>query len=145
MCTNLHICTHKSGGDGGGYIAGDSDGQSYANIIGNYFISGPSTTIAAFTRGNANFHGFVSGNYYDSNKNGALDGSAIGSASSNYGGLAITNTRYAYPAPTRVLTAPQAIDLAIKSVGVSMVRDSIDKRLISELQTYGTTGELITE
>ena len=55
-------------GGGGGYIAGDSDGQSYANIISNYFISGPSTSVTAFTRGNANFHGYVSGNYYDSDK-----------------------------------------------------------------------------
>jgi hypothetical protein len=44
-------------GGGGGYIAGDSDGQSYANVINNYFISGPSTSVTAFTRGNANFHG----------------------------------------------------------------------------------------
>ena len=44
-------------GGGGGYIAGDSDGQSNANIINNYFISGPSTSVTAFTRGNANFHG----------------------------------------------------------------------------------------
>lgn len=44
-------------GGGGGYIAGDSSGQSYANIINNYFISGPSTSVTAFTRGNENFHG----------------------------------------------------------------------------------------
>lgn len=44
-------------GGGGGYIAGDSDGHSNANIINNYFISGPSTSVTAFTRGNANFHG----------------------------------------------------------------------------------------
>jgi len=45
-------------GGGGGYIAGDSDGQSQANIVSNYFIAGPSTgSTAAFTRGNANFHG----------------------------------------------------------------------------------------
>ena len=47
-------------GGGGGYIAGDSDGQSNANIINNYFISGPSTSVTAFTRGNANFHGCAS-------------------------------------------------------------------------------------
>lgn len=45
-------------GGGGGYIAGgDSAGQSYANVLNNYFIKGPSTTIAPFTRGNENFHG----------------------------------------------------------------------------------------
>uniref|UniRef100_L2FBN5 Pectate lyase n=1 Tax=Colletotrichum fructicola (strain Nara gc5) TaxID=1213859 RepID=L2FBN5_COLFN len=57
-------------GGGGGYIAGDSDGASYANIINNYFISGPSTSVTAFTRGNANFRGYVKNNFYDSNKDG---------------------------------------------------------------------------
>jgi hypothetical protein len=52
-------------GGGGGYIAGDSDGQSYANIMNNVFISGPSTSAHPFTRGNANFHTYVSRNYYD--------------------------------------------------------------------------------
>jgi hypothetical protein len=43
-------------GGGGGYIAGDSQADSYANIINNYFISGPDTTVTAFTRGNSYFH-----------------------------------------------------------------------------------------
>lgn len=66
--------TSIQGGGGGGYIAGDSAGLSYANIVGNYFISGPSTSVTAFTRGNANFHGYVSGNFYDPDKDGVLDG-----------------------------------------------------------------------
>lgn len=55
-------------GGGGGYIAGDSDGQSYANILNNVFISGPSTSTHPFTRGNANFHTYVQRNYYDPSK-----------------------------------------------------------------------------
>ncbi len=34
-------------GGGGGYIAGDSAGASFANIVNNVFISGPSTSITA--------------------------------------------------------------------------------------------------
>jgi hypothetical protein len=101
--------------------------------------------VSAFTRGNANFHGYVSGNYYDAYQNGALDGSAIDVTSSNYGGMVIMDTRYSYPAPSMILTAPQVVELTIKPVGASLVRDSIDTRLISELQSYGTTGELITD
>lgn len=53
-------------GGGGAYIAGgDSAGQSYANIMNNVFISGPSTSVLPFTRGNANFHAYVQRNYYD--------------------------------------------------------------------------------
>lgn len=74
-----------------GYIAGDSDGQSYANIIGNVFVSGPSTSAhpcktaasvlkhpvkhasRTVTRGNANFHAYVSDNYYDPDQVCRLD------------------------------------------------------------------------
>lgn len=54
-------------GGGGAYIAGDSAGQSYANVVNNYFISGPSSSVAAFTRGNANFHGceYTAWNLYE--------------------------------------------------------------------------------
>jgi hypothetical protein len=48
-----------------GYIAGDSEGDSYTNIVGNAFISGPSTQVHPFTRGNSYFHTFVQNNYYD--------------------------------------------------------------------------------
>jgi hypothetical protein len=44
-----------------------------------------------------------------------------------------------------VLTAPRAVDLAIKSVSANLMRDSIDTRLISELETYRTARELITD
>ncbi|CAE6405735.1 unnamed protein product [Rhizoctonia solani] len=56
-------------GGGGGYITGGSKGQSYANIMNNVFISGPSTQGNPFTCGSANFRAYVQRNYYDPNKN----------------------------------------------------------------------------
>lgn len=135
-----------TGGGGGGYIAGgDSEGLSYVNIIGNYFISGPSTSATAFTRGNGNFYGYVSQNVYDSDKDGVLNGLGIAATSSNYGGMVINKTKYDYPAPAKILTAQQSLDLALNSVGASLVRDSIDTRLIDEVKSYGTLGELISD
>ncbi|KAF2824438.1 pectate lyase-like protein [Ophiobolus disseminans] len=132
-------------GGGGGYIAGDSEGASEANIVGNYFISGPSTTVTAFTRGNANFKAYVEANFYDSDKNGALSGTQLGASSSNYGGLAIQTAKYTFPSPAKILSAADALVLAEKSVGASKVRDSVDKRLITELQSYGKIGQLISD
>ncbi|KAK1993993.1 hypothetical protein LX36DRAFT_556528, partial [Colletotrichum falcatum] len=34
-------------------------GASFANVVGNYFVTGPSACVAAFTRGNANFRAYV--------------------------------------------------------------------------------------
>ena len=132
-------------GGGGGYIAGDSSAASEANIVGNYFISGPSTSVTAFTRGNENFKGYVEGNFYDSNRDGTLDGTEQGASSSNYGGMVIQTAKFPFPAPEKTLSAEDALRLAESSVGASKVRDVVDTRLIEELKSYGKTGELISD
>jgi len=132
-------------GNGGGYIAGDSSAQSEANVVGNYFVSGPSTSVAPFTRGNANFKAFVKANFYDDNRNGALDGAEIAVSSSNYGGVNIQPLRFAYPAPAKVLAARDALTFVAASAGASKVRDTVDQRLVAELKSYGKMGELITD
>lgn len=132
-------------GAGGGYIAGDSAGPSEANIIGNYFVSGPSTSVTAFTRGNANFKGYVQGNFYDSDKNGALSGVELAASSANYGGMAIAANMFAHPVPTKVLSAAEALRYVEASVGASRVRDAVDERLVAELKSYGKVGQLIKD
>jgi hypothetical protein len=123
-------------GGGGGYIAGDSSGQSCkdvpsvgfnrrnrlvltisdANIIGNYFISGPSTSVTAFTRGNANFHGYVENNYYDPDQDGTLNGSPLGEVSSSYGGMEIVTEKYDYPAVEQLLTPDEVVTYVTESM-----------------------------
>ncbi|OTA59305.1 polysaccharide lyase family 1 protein [Hypoxylon sp. EC38] len=133
-------------GGGGAYIAGDSEGQSYANIINNYFISGPSTSVTAFTRGNANFHGYVSENYYDSNKDGTLNGSPLCVQTSCYSEMDIQNTRFDYPGPERLKAAPDAVTYVLNNVGADFpARDDVDKGLVAEVQSWGKKGELISE
>ncbi|KAL4916172.1 putative pectate lyase C [Aspergillus aurantiobrunneus] len=132
-------------GGGGGYIAGDSDGQSYVNIIGNYFISGPSTSVTAFTRGNANFHGYVENNFYDSDQDGTLNGSELGADSSNYGGMEIVETKHDYPAPESILTPEEVVTYVTENVGASLVRDAVDAFLVEEVLSYGAEGALISD
>jgi hypothetical protein len=132
-------------GGGGAYIAGNSSTDSEANIMGNYFISGPSTSVSAFTRGNANFKGYVDANFYDSNRNGVVDGTALGVNSSDYGGMDIQTTKFPFPGPISILSAADALALAETSVGASKVRDTVDTRLIEELKSYGKLGELISD
>jgi len=132
-------------GGGGAYIAGDSEGASEANIVGNYFVSGPSSSVPAFTRGNANFKAYVESNIYDSDKDGKLGGAELEASSANYGGVAIQNTKYAHPAPEKILPASDALMLAVKLVGASLVRDAVDKQLITELQSFGNLGQLMTD
>ncbi|KAL4954690.1 putative pectate lyase C [Aspergillus filifer] len=132
-------------GGGGGYIAGDSAGQSYANIIQNYFISGPSTSVTAFTRGNENFHGYVSNNYYDPDQDGTLNGSPLGEESSSYGGMEIVTEKYDYPAVATLLSPEEVVSYVTENVGASLVRDAVDDSLIAQVLTYGTEGALISD
>jgi pectate lyase len=133
-------------GGGGGYIAGDSSAQSYANIINNYFISGPSTSVTAFTRGNANFHGFVSNNFYDSNRDGTLNGAALCVSTSCYSSMDIVGTRFNYPAPAKILAPADAVAYVTKNVGNNFpVRDSLDAALIAEVNSCGKKGALIDD
>ncbi|BCS17310.1 polysaccharide lyase family 1 protein [Aspergillus puulaauensis] len=132
-------------GGGGGYIAGDSDGESHANIIGNYFISGPSTSVTAFTRGNANFHGYVENNFYDPDQDGTLSGSELGASSDSYGGIEIVDTKYDYPAVENTLTPDEAVTYVTENVGASLVRDEVDTNLVEQVLSYGTDGALISD
>lgn len=131
-------------GGGGGYIAGDSDGQSYVNVVNNYFVSGPDTSVTAFTRGNENFHGYVSNNFYDANQNGALDGSALCETTDCYSDMDIVTTAYDYPAPATLLTPEEAVSVVLNSTGCSFPsRDDVDALLVAQVESYGTDGALI--
>ncbi len=75
---------------------GGSAGNSYVNIINNYYISGPSSSISAFTRGTPTFVPYVSGNFYDSIPDGILNGRAV-PRTAYEGVTTFQNTPYAYP------------------------------------------------
>ncbi|KAI1752630.1 fibronectin [Xylaria castorea] len=133
-------------GGGGGYIAGDSDGQSYANVINNYFISGPTTSVTAFTRGNANFHGYVSNNFYDSDRNGVLDGSALCVKTTCYSDMDIVATKYDYPGPTTLRSPQDAVTYVLDHAGTTYPsRDAVDAHLVAEVRSWGKTGQLISD
>lgn len=80
-----------------------------ANIIGNYFISGPSTSVTAFTRGNAEFHGYVKTNFYDSDRDGTLNGSELDASAANYGGMDLVATKHDYPEVAFTMTPDEAV------------------------------------
>ncbi|KAK1970059.1 pectate lyase [Colletotrichum sublineola] len=132
-------------GPGGGYIAGDSAGASYANIVNNYFISGPSTSVAAFTRGNPNFRGYVRDNFHDSNRDGSLNGAALCVSAACYSDLAIQTAPFAYPPPARLLAPAATVAHISARAGASIVRDAVDVALLKELASYGKFGKLISD
>ena len=128
-------------GNGGGYILGDSAGQSHANISNNYFIAGPNSPAAAFTRGNLNFHVFADNNFHDANRNGALDGAAVPPA--GYTTVDFAPARFPYPAVATLLAPADAYAHIVAHAGASLHRDQVDAYMINELTSVGTVGAQI--
>jgi autotransporter-associated beta strand protein len=130
-------------GSGGGYIpAGDSAGLSYANLINNYFITGPTFVGSPFKSGNLNYNIYHAGNFQDLNNNGALDGTLVTDAS--FPTLQIVPTQFNYAPPATLLTAQQSVAHVLAYAGASLRRDAADSYMIAELASLGLSGAQIS-
>ncbi|KAL1685888.1 polysaccharide lyase family 1 protein [Schizophyllum commune] len=132
-------------GGGGGYIEGDSSAVSEVNIVGNAFISGPSTSVPPFTRGNKNFNAYVADNYYDPDQDGTLNGHVLSVDTDSYADITFKDARFDYPAPANLMNSTDALAYVMAHAGASLVRDSVDKYILDEVASYGTKGALISD
>ncbi len=125
------------------YVAGDSAGLSYGNMVNNYFIAGPSSSELhdPISRGNRNYNMYLDGNYYDGNLNGVLDGQLFTEADVD-DELTYVPQRFDYP-QIATDSAERAYEKVLNSVGASLSRDSVDTRLINGVMTQ--TGMLISD
>ncbi|MBN2166124.1 MAG: carbohydrate-binding protein [Marinilabiliaceae bacterium] len=123
-----------------GYIMGDTDGTSECNLIGNYFIYGPSSSSNThITNTTPTFYVYGSDNRVDSNKDGTLNGSIM----TDYKTATVESSPYAYPGVNQLMSAKDALYHVIDNVGASIVRDAVDELLISQLTSFGTAGQII--
>ncbi|MBD8489520.1 T9SS type A sorting domain-containing protein [Echinicola sp. CAU 1574] len=131
-------------GRGGGYIMGGSSAESRVNIVNNYYIDGPSTSIRPFSRGTESFIPYVEGNYHDGNLNGMLDGSLV--ERSAYDGITtFADSPYGYDFPEQVMTAQESYAYVLENVGANYPRrDQVDEFLMTELTSLGLEGKLIS-
>lgn len=127
-----------------GYIqGGGSQGKSYANVIGNYFIAGPETgDTAPFNRSNENFNLYASDNWYDGNFNGQLDGKLV--EREIYEPVSWMEEPFDYPQVT-TLPAEEAYERVVAQVGASLKRDQVDDFLIGDLTSLGKKGMTISD
>lgn len=138
-------------GGGAAYnMGGESEGNSYAEITGNYFMRGPWQNAARpLSGGNSNFFYFGDDNYYDSNLNGIFDGEPLtdaeytasgGRRASSMESLDAESPK-AHPEIEGRMSAVEAFEWVAKYVGPCLpVRDEVDQYLIDQLLSYGTMG-----
>jgi hypothetical protein len=137
-------------GSGGGYILGDSEGNSWGVIENNYFIKGPDTGgTEAFVRANEYFQVCQSSNYIDYSTDGILNGRLavnddFGSATFVPDYSSFVNSPKAHPSIINKLSAENAYKWIVDSVGpILPCRDEVDKYVVNELKSLGAAGSLI--
>jgi hypothetical protein len=122
------------------YTSGNTGGYFSHDIIGNYFITGPSTSTAkdAFYQMDSYQSVYASGNYLDDNEDGELNGSSyntIGSAIKLSAPWASDSSSLA------TLSATEAVAYVLANSG-GLPRDELDTFVISQVKSYGTSGTL---
>jgi len=123
-----------------GYTAGNSAGVFKHDIIGNYFITGPSTTSSgnAFYQMNKQ-EVYINGNYEDSNKDGILNGVVMGYPEGS------THLTAPWDPTTKsipTMSAADAYAYVVANVGASLHRDSVDAQVIGNVTSLGKSGSL---
>ncbi len=123
-----------------GYIMGNTSGTSECNMLGNYFIYGPSSSSGThFTGSTETFYVYAEDNWVDDDTDGVLDGTLI----SDYGSATVMSSAYDYPGVSDLMSAQDALAYVIDNVGSSLERDEVDELLISQVESYGTSGSII--
>jgi autotransporter-associated beta strand protein len=120
-----------------GYTCGDTSGEFWHDIIGNYFITGPATDTVNndYFQIGSNQTLYESGNFRDSNEDGALNGSTV-----NSGDITQVLTPNSPLTPTiPAVTAATAFRRNISVVG-AWPRDQVDNVILAEVRTCGTGG-----
>lgn len=149
-------------GNGAAYnMGGDSEGPSETAIENNYFIVGPGgnwmddgtgaivfsylTPTKPFVDGNQLFRTYCVGNYYDTDKNGTLNGRPVDLATECTGTPTFLEIRSAlHPLISNQTTAEEAYNWVVKNVGASLpARDQVDAYLVDELTSLGGKGTII--
>jgi hypothetical protein len=130
---------------GSGYVGGHSEKDRYTDLLGNYFIKGPSSKGDAFL---AMFwpsdHVYQTNNMVDLNKNGKLDGRHI--TNNDFALMKATvSTKSVLDRliPVQVDTPESAFKDVANNAGDILCRDSVDKRLIYQALSLGGDGRII--
>lgn len=123
-----------------GIIGGHSAADNYQDVINNYFIAGPDGSQKYFDDWTATDHLYSTGNYYDGNRDGKLNGTLI---TDYHNATPMQNPNFNTTHPMNVETAEKAYYSIVEHVGASRIRDSHDRRILEQLTSLGTKGSFI--
>lgn len=130
-----------------GLCGGHSAKDRELDVIGNYFIAGPSSNDRFAGQFLQTDHVYQEGNFIDLDKDGVLNGRLAEPAEfhrpdeEKYTLPTFVEAASVKPAiPVTVLAAAQAFETVAAQAGASLRRDEVDRRLLSELLSLGKKG-----
>jgi pectate lyase len=129
-----------------GLVGGHSEADHFLDAVGNYFIAGPNSGAHAVGEFTGTDHVFQKDNFADGNKNGKLDGRTLTATDFGSGENAPTIVKELTVSPLTNVTvepAQSAFSNVIAHAGCSLHRDTVDAKLIDEVSSLGTRGEII--
>lgn len=127
-----------------GFVGGHSAADHYQDILGNYFIAGPSSTDHVLSMFTKTDHVFQKGNYADLNKDGLLNGVLLTPKDFAKTGATISRKRQAAAFPEdSIQDAADAYRSVLAEAGASQKRDPVDSRIVSYLRSLGAQGAII--
>jgi autotransporter-associated beta strand protein len=135
-----------------GFTSGNSAGTFRYDVVGNYFVTGPSTTSASndYYQVNSNQSAYSTGNIRDSNNDGALNGSSSNtvdsanilttpwSASTSQLPQLGAAASYAW----NVAHAGTSLKHDLSTYAVSTGFDAVDAYMVGEVTSLGSGGRL---
>ncbi len=131
-----------------GYVGGHSGADHGADLIGNYFIKGPSSGNTFAGEFKSTDHIFQQGNYVDLTPDGVLNGRPIVAGDFGKGDNGPTLTAASSikpPVEVKLDTAEDAYKKIAAGAGCSLQRDSVDTTLIGDLTSLGKQGKTIED
>ena len=131
-------------GSAGGLQGGHSSAPWKSDLLGNYFIKGPSSGNNNWALDcTSNDQWYTSGNYLDLDKNGSLNGTAITTAQYNTLGVTLLSSKQHSPSvPVTVDSASTAVSQAAAGNYGCQPLDAYDTTEIGYLKSYGKTGKI---
>ena len=134
-----------------GLCGGHSAADHELDVIGNYFIAGPSSNDRFAGQFLATDRVYQSGNFADLDKDGQLNGQLVADADfhrvdeKSYTLPTFVKASALHPAvPVTIETAAAAYEKIIGGAGCSLRRDAVDLRLIAELTSLGKKGKTLS-
>jgi len=128
-----------------GLVGGHSEADHFLDAIGNYFIAGPESKGHFTGEYKATDHVYQRDNYVSQGKDGQLHGRPVVAADFGSGADAPTLVADLTVGPLANVTvepAATALVNVLAQAGCSLHRDSVDARLIDEVRSYGTRGQI---